>query len=450
MLSGNLESQKMSLTIPKNKKSFWIFLAIAGLAVFLFAVSASASMTYSRNPTGTTLLQSSGLYLNLTGTTLADLNGGDPTCVKLEFWSDHFQSTQYNITAPFDETFYTIPPLGDYRYIKLHRTKADGYTYCGTDTYLEGDGSSVIFSVITESVPSPIPESVVYQVFPDTETYYDWGGIASGDTDFGATAEKYVPSINQQICSVETKIQLRTHRFNPDAVLYAQLLSGGTSPFNATPLEGAVAISPVASLSYIGEPITYLHRDFNTCHDLTGGTTYWVIYYGSNTTSTFRNYGKASVSAISFAWRYKMSQSAWFQIANFDHSFRLLNEYYQTPAPSPPPPSPPSTASYGFENKDFGLLGNMFRDVIVWLFYPSQDALNQFGNLYDTIKAKPPIGYFTAVQSELGYLGAGSASITFDTTAAAGIINPLRVGLIGILWIMFAFWIFHRLRNLDL
>jgi hypothetical protein len=140
----------------------------------------------------------------------------------------------------------------------------------------------------------------------------------------------------------------------------------------------------------------------------------------------------------------QVSTTSW-QDTGRDWSFEIVNDYSQAQQEMPP-----SSASYGFTDKDFGLLGNMFRDVIVWLFYPSQDALSQFGNLYDTIKAKPPIGYFTAVQSELGYLGAGSASITFDTTAAAGIINPLRVGLIGILWIMFAFWIFHRLRNLDL
>lgn len=62
--------------------------------------------------------------------------------------------------------------------------------------------------------------------------------------------------------------------------------------------------------------------------------------------------------------------------------------------------SPPEASSYGFETEDFGLLGNMFRDVIVFLFFPSQDNINfQFSNLKSSISQRLPFAYISALQT---------------------------------------------------
>jgi len=446
----------MSLIIPKNKKTFWIFLAIAGLAVFLFAFisKASASITYSRTPSGANLIWGDSTTFYLTGNK-ADLNGGESSCAYLEVWAGgKWQSPQYAITDGFAEniTAQTLP-LGDYRYIKLHRTKADGYTECIADSYLEGNGTAVIFSVIQSSQPTPTPESVIFQILSDTETY-----ITENPYPFSFSyrpLERFTPATDTQVCSLDTKIQRIDHEgVNPNGIsIVISLFEGGlATPSFANTLFFAAAGIPVASISQVGEPIYYTHFDFGDCYNLIAGKNYWFLIGTYGNPYEIRHYGRGSYQnyARSSAARYSGASDKWIAIPNFDLSLRLLNFNYQTPAPSPPPPSPPSTASYGFENKDFGLLGNMFRDVVVFLFFPDQANLERFGNLWDTIRLKPPIGYFTAAKDELGNVGIGTPDIAFNTTAAAGIITPLRTGIIVILWVLFAFWIFHRLRNLDL
>jgi hypothetical protein len=446
----------MSLTLPKNKK-VWIFLAIAGLAVFLFAFisKASASITYSRTPSGANLIWGDSTTFYLAGNKI-ELNGGESSCAYLEVWAGgKWQSPQYAIADGFAEniTAGTLP-LGDYRYIKLHRTKADGYTDCIADSYLEGNGTTIIFSVIQSSQPTPIPESVIFQIFSDTETY-----ITENPYPFSYSyrpLERFTPATDTQVCSLDTKIQYVPHGegFIAGENMIVSLFSGGlATPSFANTLFWQLGGYPVASLSYVGEPIYYTHFDFGGCYNLTAGTNYWFLMGNTGgAPHEIRHYGRASNQNYtrSSAARYSGASDKWVALPNFDLSLRLLNFNYQTPAPTPPPPSPPSTASYGFEDKDFGLLGNMFRDVIVWLFFPDQANLERFGNLWDTIRLKPPIGYFTAAKDELALVGVGTANIAFDTTAAAGIITPLRTGIIVILWVLFAFWIFHRLRNLDL
>ncbi len=52
-----------------------------------------------------------------------------------------------------------------------------------------------------------------------------------------------------------------------------------------------------------------------------------------------------------------------------------------------------------FTDEDFGLLGNYFRDVIVWAFYPSQTSLNSFLGVRDDLMLKAPFGYYTEAKS---------------------------------------------------
>ena len=344
MLSGNLRSQKMSLIIPKNKKTFWIFLAIAGLAVFLFAFisKASASITYSRTPSGANLIWGDSTTFYLTGNK-ADLNGGESSCAYLEVWAGgKWQSPQYAITDGFAEniTAQTLP-LGDYRYIKLHRTKADGYTECIADSYLEGNGTAVIFSVIQSSQPTPTPESVIFQILSDTETY-----ITENPYPFSYSyrpLERFTPATDTQVCSLDTKIQRIDHEgVNPDGIsVVISLFEGGlATPSFANTLFFAAAGIPVASISQVGEPIYYTHFDFGDCYNLIAEKNYWFLIGTYGNPYEIRHYGRGSYQnyARSSAARYSGASDKWIAIPNFDLSLRLLNFNYQTPAPSPPPP----------------------------------------------------------------------------------------------------------------
>ena len=361
MLSGNLRSQKMSLTLPKNKKLLLYF--AFGLAGFLLALQASAS--------------------------------------------------GYN-TPTYDNVFFQVP------------SDIDG-------------GFKISDNVSSAS--------------------------------YMAGATKYTPALNRKLCEVGAKISrigdapennrtiwLRIYKdlakpsFLPlsdhtDEAFWVENRSSAEYPLLSTYLDiyGRIASESVG--------YTYLtiksKNQSETCVTLEAQHTYWFTWqletpapYGGTYfgwasdyplfTSWVRDTGDSTNT-----WHYLIDGKTW--------SFELRNDLTGGTTYLPP-----ATASYGFENKDFGLLGNMFRDVIVWLFFPDQANLERFGNLWDTIRLKPPIGYFTAAKDELGLVSVGSASITFDTTAAAGIITPLRTGIIVILWVLFAFWIFHRLRNLDL
>lgn len=106
----------------------------------------------------------------------------------------------------------------------------------------------------------------------------------------------------------------------------------------------------------------------------------------------------------------------------------------------------PTSASYNFTTHDYGALGNFFRDIIVAGFWPSQNSLGQYASLSDTIKNKPPFGYFSAIKT--AFSGLATSSGTADTTLAHSAIkaftDPLRTGLAVVLWVGFGWYLWKR------
>jgi hypothetical protein len=98
-------------------------------------------------------------------------------------------------------------------------------------------------------------------------------------------------------------------------------------------------------------------------------------------------------------------------------------------------------------------LAGCFQNAIVFLFYPSQSSLNDFSNLYDAIKDKPPFGYISAVQTSLqGINDTGTSVFTLETMPILDtyIFTPVRTAIIWILWLAFIFMFYHRLKNIHL
>jgi len=82
---------------------------------------------------------------------------------------------------------------------------------------------------------------------------------------------------------------------------------------------------------------------------------------------------------------------------------------------------------------------------------PNPDIFDKFAQIQNLIKEKPPIGYFIQSQQALDDLSTSTPAFTLaGISALGGIFDPLKNGLIMILWFLFCFWIFHRLRNLEL
>lgn len=98
-------------------------------------------------------------------------------------------------------------------------------------------------------------------------------------------------------------------------------------------------------------------------------------------------------------------------------------------------------------------LAGCFQNAIVFLFYPSASSLNDFSNLYDAVKNKPPFGYISAVQTALqGINDTETGVFTLETMPILDtyIFTPMRTALIWIMWLAFIFMFYHRLKNIHL
>lgn len=111
----------------------------------------------------------------------------------------------------------------------------------------------------------------------------------------------------------------------------------------------------------------------------------------------------------------------------------------------------PASTSYGFETRDFGVLGNMFRDVIVWSFFPQEADVPDFGNLASAVQNKPPVGYWTLARS--GFTGLATSSYTaMDNaySATKAVVDPLKAGLNFIVYIAGLYYMYRRLTHIEL
>jgi hypothetical protein len=101
-----------------------------------------------------------------------------------------------------------------------------------------------------------------------------------------------------------------------------------------------------------------------------------------------------------------------------------------------------------------GFVNNSLCNIFVFLFVPSQDALNNFSLLKTSYQNKPPFGYFTSIETSLSGLQNGTSSIVLMSSSTFVAFNaefqPLRDGLSWLFWFIFAWWAFHRLRKIEL
>lgn len=407
----------------------------------------NASYTYSRTPAGASLNAGSNLLIHLAGNS-ADLNGGDASCVNLELrigtsFGFDYETANYPIIDGFNQDINWFLSSGIYTGIRIHRFKADNYTDCGTDTYLEGNGTTTIFSVAYAS-PTPTPaSSLLFTVTNDTEGYRD---MIAGDL----YAEHFKPTIDQVACTIRQKVEIVSHSSVSYEASLDWSVKQGTNINTATTITG-FATELLASISWVSSNPIYHNFLMSNCATLTANLDYWFLFRSTHllTADVVRIYKRNSIqSSQSGAW-LRASGTGSYTAQQADWSFQLRSDSTISAGYSGGW-GEPATASYGFENKDFGILGNYFRDVIVYLFFPDEATLSQFGNLFETIKNKPPIGYFTQIKNLFSNLSTGTADLSFTLTPFALILSPLRTGLEVILWFMLAFWLLHRFRQFIL
>lgn len=100
----------------------------------------------------------------------------------------------------------------------------------------------------------------------------------------------------------------------------------------------------------------------------------------------------------------------------------------------------PSASAYGFtagaaSGTDFGLFGNMLRDLLLWVFVPSDSVLSGVGNYMDDLKLRVPFGYFASVSSTFEGIGDDTTTSTqiilyassTTSTLSAVIFDPVQL-----------------------
>ena len=101
---------------------------------------------------------------------------------------------------------------------------------------------------------------------------------------------------------------------------------------------------------------------------------------------------------------------------------------------------------------NYGWIGSELCQVGVFLFIPSSKALQNFVNIKDNVANKPPFGYFTAIQNALTGLSNSSTSVIISNSTASAfssVFGRIRTAMTWILWLIFGFWLFHRIRNFE-
>lgn len=102
-----------------------------------------------------------------------------------------------------------------------------------------------------------------------------------------------------------------------------------------------------------------------------------------------------------------------------------------------------------FLNLNFSL-GKCLSGLFIYLFYPSDEALNVFEDIYEQIKTKPPFGYGFLAIEKLTTLDLDSDPMyeieVFEPLQDL-LFDPLREGLVWILWLGFFIFLIYRFKH---
>jgi len=111
----------------------------------------------------------------------------------------------------------------------------------------------------------------------------------------------------------------------------------------------------------------------------------------------------------------------------------------------------PEPTAPEFTDSDFGKLGNLIVDGLKWLFLPSQGVFDYWNDIADAVSEKPPVGYFSLVKTQFENIDENATS-TYELPELSEIsfFSTLRTIMITMIWFAFAFFLFNRIKHLEL
>lgn len=96
--------------------------------------------------------------------------------------------------------------------------------------------------------------------------------------------------------------------------------------------------------------------------------------------------------------------------------------------------------------------GDVVCKTLRWVFYPSDNVLENWNMLWTNVKNKPPFGYVTAAANVIGTLGTSTTS-TFSLPPELADLpfwDPIKATLSVLIYFLGAFWLFHFGANIKL
>jgi hypothetical protein len=97
-------------------------------------------------------------------------------------------------------------------------------------------------------------------------------------------------------------------------------------------------------------------------------------------------------------------------------------------------------------------LTGCFKNALIWIFYPTQDVLDNWNGLLGLIQTKAPVGYFFMARDSINGLSATSTkafNVVIPTTLKTYIFTPFDDGIAAILWFFFIFNFYKRLKHIT-
>ena len=96
-------------------------------------------------------------------------------------------------------------------------------------------------------------------------------------------------------------------------------------------------------------------------------------------------------------------------------------------------------------------IGCQFQKAFVFLFVPTQGALNKFVLLYEDLKTVKPFGYITLIFEWRKNFNLNNASFEIPNLPFVNdIFTPIRSAMAAIFWLLFGVFLYNRLKTLEL
>ena len=95
--------------------------------------------------------------------------------------------------------------------------------------------------------------------------------------------------------------------------------------------------------------------------------------------------------------------------------------------------------------------GRAVCEAVAYLFYPPDTVLDYYTNLKTDLESKPPLGYFTAAKNAiLTFSSSTTSTIQIGMATSSPAIELLKGGVQWLLWFLFIFWLFYKMRNVTI